>query len=120
MPSQEYVFSFFKIQTWAQLGWRPLLLGTRTLLGAPGIATRSKDATRGSWPYYYVLGWKPSLRLLEALDCFVLPFLCPSHLQRRLAASSLPPMQRMRRSTGTSKPLELPGEVVAESANDSE
>ena len=25
---------------------------TRTLLGAKGIATRSKDATRGSWPYY--------------------------------------------------------------------
>ena len=25
---------------------------TRTLLEAPGIATRSKDATRGSWPYY--------------------------------------------------------------------
>ena len=24
----------------------------RQLLGAPGIATRSKDATRGSWPYY--------------------------------------------------------------------
>ena len=24
----------------------------RTLLGAKGIATRSKDATRGSWPYY--------------------------------------------------------------------
>ena len=24
-----------------------------TLLGAPVIATRSKDATRGSWPYYY-------------------------------------------------------------------
>ena len=24
----------------------------RKLLGAPGIATRSKDATRGSWPYY--------------------------------------------------------------------
>ena len=23
-----------------------------SLLGAPGIATRSKDATRGSWPYY--------------------------------------------------------------------
>ena len=22
------------------------------ILGAPGIATRSKDATRGSWPYY--------------------------------------------------------------------
>ena len=22
------------------------------LLGAPGIATRSKDATRDSWPYY--------------------------------------------------------------------
>ena len=27
----------------------PAILGTRTLLGAPGIATRSKDATRGSW-----------------------------------------------------------------------
>ena len=24
----------------------------RKLLEAPGIATRSKDATRGSWPYY--------------------------------------------------------------------
>ena len=23
-----------------------------TLLGAKGLATRSKDATRGSWPYY--------------------------------------------------------------------
>ena len=22
------------------------------LLGGPGIATRSKEATRGSWPYY--------------------------------------------------------------------
>ena len=28
------------------------LLGARTLLGAPGLATRGKDATRGSWPYY--------------------------------------------------------------------
>ena len=25
--------------------------GNKKLLGAPGIATRSKDATRGSWPY---------------------------------------------------------------------
>ena len=24
----------------------------KKLPGAPGIATRSKDATRGSWPYY--------------------------------------------------------------------
>ena len=24
----------------------------KKLLGAPGIATRSKDATWGSWPYY--------------------------------------------------------------------
>ena len=24
----------------------------KKLLRAPGIATRSKDATRGSWPYY--------------------------------------------------------------------
>ena len=31
----------------------PLLLGARTLVGAPGIATGSKDATRSSWPYYY-------------------------------------------------------------------
>ena len=23
-----------------------------SLLGAKGIATRNKDATRGSWPYY--------------------------------------------------------------------
>ena len=28
------------------------LLGARTLLGAPGIAPRSKDATRGSWHRY--------------------------------------------------------------------
>ena len=31
---------------------RVFKIGARTLLGAPGIATRSKDATRGSWPYY--------------------------------------------------------------------
>ena len=24
----------------------------KKLLGAPGIATRNKDATSGSWPYY--------------------------------------------------------------------
>ena len=29
------------------------LVGMLLLLGAPGIATRSKDATGGSWPYYY-------------------------------------------------------------------
>ena len=32
-----------------------VLLGTasnKELLGAPGLDTRSKDATRGSWPYY--------------------------------------------------------------------
>ena len=28
------------------------LLGARTLLGAPGLTTRSKDATRGSWHRY--------------------------------------------------------------------
>ena len=27
-------------------------LGARTLLGTPGIATRSKDTTRGSWHRY--------------------------------------------------------------------
>ena len=30
----------------------PFLLQARTLLGAPGLATRSKDATRGSWHRY--------------------------------------------------------------------
>ena len=33
------------------------------LLGAKGIATRSKDATRGSWPYLLgtrtLVGWRP-------------------------------------------------------------
>ena len=32
--------------------WDAQLLAARTLLGAKGIATRSKDATRGSWTYY--------------------------------------------------------------------
>ena len=37
------------------LGAPGLIQGARTLLGAKGIATRSKDATeatRGLWPYY--------------------------------------------------------------------
>ena len=33
-----------------RLGFLALLLGARTLLGAPGRTTRSKNATRGSWP----------------------------------------------------------------------
>ena len=28
------------------------ITSNKKLLGAPGTATRSKDATRGSWPYY--------------------------------------------------------------------
>ena len=32
--------------------YKSCLLGARTLLGAPGLATRNKNATRGSWPYY--------------------------------------------------------------------
>ena len=32
-----------------QSGLLALLLGTRTLLGAPGIATRNKDATNGAF-----------------------------------------------------------------------
>ena len=39
----------------ATRGLLALLLGARRgswLLGAPGLTTRSKDATRGSWPYY--------------------------------------------------------------------
>ena len=27
------------------------ILSNKKLLGAPGLTTRSKDATRGSWPY---------------------------------------------------------------------
>ena len=37
-------------QRWTLLGTRP------SLLGAPGIATRSKDATRGSSPHYWEQG----------------------------------------------------------------
>ena len=29
-----------------------LTSSNKMLLVAPGISTRSKDATRGSWPYY--------------------------------------------------------------------
>ena len=36
----------------ANLSWAVALLVTRSYYGAPGLATRSKDATRGSWPYY--------------------------------------------------------------------
>ena len=36
----------------ATRGSWPYHLGARTLLGAPGLTTRSKDATRGSWPYH--------------------------------------------------------------------
>ena len=37
----------------ATRGLLALLLGARTLLGAPGLTTRSKDAAKkGSWPYY--------------------------------------------------------------------
>ena len=36
----------------ATMGLLASLLGARTLLVAPGLATRSKDATRGSWPRY--------------------------------------------------------------------
>ena len=34
-----------------------LLLGARSYEGAPGIATRRKDATRGSWPYATKGSW---------------------------------------------------------------
>ena len=36
----------------ATRGSWPYYSEQRTLLGAPGRTTRSKDATRGSWPYY--------------------------------------------------------------------
>ena len=29
------------------------ILGAKDTTRGPGIATRSKDATRGSWPYYW-------------------------------------------------------------------
>ena len=34
------------------LGAPGLTTSNKKLLGAPGIATWSRDATRGSWPYY--------------------------------------------------------------------
>ena len=38
---------------WSFMSPVPEVLGHKTPpLGAPGIATGSKDATRGSWPYY--------------------------------------------------------------------
>ena len=37
------------VVTRSYYGLLALLLGARTLLGAPGLTTRSKDATRGSW-----------------------------------------------------------------------
>ena len=44
---------FSKRQVGPDIGTRTLTYtGARTLLGAKGIATRNKDATRGSWPYY--------------------------------------------------------------------
>ena len=39
----------------------------KKLLGAPGIATRSKDATRGSWPYYYCRNKKLLTLLVQLL-----------------------------------------------------
>ena len=35
-----------------QWHWRCVKIRNNKLLGAPGLTTRSKDATRGSWPYY--------------------------------------------------------------------
>ena len=35
-----------------QTSFKASLLGARTLLGAPGIATRNKKLLGGSWPYY--------------------------------------------------------------------
>ena len=43
------------MSTWFQKEKMRMFFGTtrnKKLLGAPGIATRSKDATRGSWPCY--------------------------------------------------------------------
>ena len=34
------------------LGWRPLLVGTRTLLGAPGLTTRRKKLLGAPWHRY--------------------------------------------------------------------
>ena len=40
-------------QAVVELLWFPgLTTSNKKLLGAKGIATRSKDATKGSWPYY--------------------------------------------------------------------
>ena len=37
------------------MGLLASLLGAKTLLGAPGLTTRSKHATRGSWHRYWGL-----------------------------------------------------------------
>ena len=39
------------------LGAPGLTTGNKQPLGASGIATRSKDATRGFWPYYSRGSW---------------------------------------------------------------
>ena len=64
--------NFRPLKDWLALSsWRPSLVGWRPLyttrnkrlLGAKGIATRSKDVSSSSWPYYYeeeaigLLGW---------------------------------------------------------------
>ena len=60
---KKYMFSQKPIkQVMAVLLGARTLLGApghttgRKLIGAPGLTTRSKDATRGSWPYYWEQG----------------------------------------------------------------
>ena len=58
MAFREVLSKVYRVRApWLQPGFPGhsrffLALGARTLLGAKGIATRSKDATRGSWHYY--------------------------------------------------------------------
>ena len=51
-------FSFLSIHLWKDVPFIMLPLATRNkkLPGAPGIATRSKDAASSSWPYYQEQG----------------------------------------------------------------
>ena len=41
-----------RVEAWMILLRRCSVTRNKKLLGAPGIATRSKNGTRGSWPYY--------------------------------------------------------------------
>ena len=52
MASRVYLAHFGSQKTGTVLNIEDPNYRNKKLLGAPGIATRRKDVTRGSWPYY--------------------------------------------------------------------